>query len=77
MNDDKTEFIVFGSRKLQPKCVTTNVRVGNVEVERTSCIKLLGIHTHGSKSYFQGQYCQKVSNCFLCNVQSEKALSLY
>ena len=29
MNDDKTEFIVFGSRKLLPKCVTTNVRVGN------------------------------------------------
>ena len=44
MNNDKTEFIVFGSRKLLPKCVTTNVQVGNFEVERISCIKLLGIH---------------------------------
>ena len=43
MNDDKSEFTIFGSSRLLPKANTTEVTVGNIPVERSNCVKLLGV----------------------------------
>ena len=43
MNEDKTEFIIFGSSRSLLKCESTSIRVGNSNVERTSCVGLLGM----------------------------------
>ena len=35
MNDDKTEFIIFGSNRSLPKCNTSSIRVGDSQVTHT------------------------------------------
>ena len=44
MNDDKTEFIIFGSNHSLPKCSTTGIWVGNSHIQRAECVSLLRIH---------------------------------
>jgi hypothetical protein len=44
MNDEKTEFIIFGSRHSLSKCSTTSIRVGGSDVPCNPCIKLLGMY---------------------------------
>ena len=44
MNDDKTEFIIFGSNHSLPKCSTTGIWVGDSHIQRAECVSLLGIH---------------------------------
>ena len=44
MNNDKSEFVVFGSNRLLPKCNTNEVKVGDTVVQRSHSVKLLGIH---------------------------------
>ena len=43
MNNDKSEFVVFGSNRLLPKCNTNEVKVGDTVVQRSYSVKLLGI----------------------------------
>ena len=43
MNREKTEFIIYGSRQQLKKCVTNNINVTGEEVEKTDCIKYLGV----------------------------------
>ena len=42
MNNDKTEFIVFASHQLLPKCETKTLCVNRVNVEQAEVIKYLG-----------------------------------
>ena len=44
MNDEKTEFITFGSNRSLAKCSSATIRVGESDVPRKPCIKLLGIY---------------------------------
>ena len=43
MNEGKTKFIIFGSSRSLLKCESTSIRVGNSNVEHTSCVDLLGM----------------------------------
>ena len=42
MNDGKTEFIMFTSKKQLEKCVTTNIDVNGITINCSSIIKYLG-----------------------------------
>ena len=42
MNDEKTEFIVFASHQLLPKCETKTLDVSGVNVKQAEVIKYLG-----------------------------------
>ena len=42
MNEGKTEFIIIGSSHQIAKCSMTQLKVNNVEVQRSSVIKYLG-----------------------------------
>ena len=42
MNDDKTEFIMFATRRQLEKCVTTSIDVNNTTVNCSPTIKYLG-----------------------------------
>ena len=44
MNEGKTEFIIIGSSHQIAKCSTTQLKVNNVEVQRSSVIKYFGTH---------------------------------
>ena len=44
MNEGKTEFIIIGSSHQIAKCSTTQLKVNNIEVQRSSVIKYLGTH---------------------------------
>ena len=44
MNNDKTKFIIFSSKKLQHKCQITNIDVNGTHVHRSSEIKYIGAH---------------------------------
>ena len=43
MNGEKTEFILYGSRQQLKKSVTNNINVTGEVVDRTNCIKYLGV----------------------------------
>ena len=43
MNDDKTEFIMFASKRQLEKCVTTSIDVNNTIVKCSPTIKYLGV----------------------------------
>ena len=43
MNGEKTEFILYGSRQQPKKCVTNNINVTGEVVDKTDCIKYLGV----------------------------------
>ena len=62
MNNEKTEFIVFASHQLMPKCETKTLCVNGVNVERAEVIKYLGVWmgpTHDiQKTYlYEEPYC--------------------
>ena len=42
MNDDKTEFIMFASKRQLDKCETTSIDVNNTIVKCSPTIKYLG-----------------------------------
>ena len=42
MNDAKTEFILFGSRKMLAKCESGNIDCNGAVVKRSKCIRYLG-----------------------------------
>ena len=42
MNDSKTEFITFASKRQHPKCNTTHLCINGELVNRSDCIKYLG-----------------------------------
>ena len=44
MNEGKTEFIIIGSSHQIAKCSTTQLKMNNIEVQRSSVIKYLGTH---------------------------------
>ena len=43
MNDDKTEFIIFGSNRSLPKCNTFSIRVGDSHVTHAYCVGIFGM----------------------------------
>ncbi|KAJ8039461.1 hypothetical protein HOLleu_17189 [Holothuria leucospilota] len=43
MNDEKSEFIIFGSKNQLPKCITNVITIGDIPVHRSDKIKLLGV----------------------------------
>jgi hypothetical protein len=43
MNNDKSEFILFGSSRLLPNCNSDSIQVGGREVSRGDSLKLLGV----------------------------------
>ena len=43
MNDTKTEFVLFGYRAQLDKCNTTQLKVGNADVQKSECMKYLGV----------------------------------
>ncbi|XP_071854614.1 uncharacterized protein [Apostichopus japonicus] len=44
MNDDKSEYIVFGSNRQLTKCNTDVLSIGDTPVRRTNSVKLLGVY---------------------------------
>ncbi|XP_071841161.1 uncharacterized protein [Apostichopus japonicus] len=44
MNDEKSEFIVFGSNRQLPKCNTDVLSIGDTPVRHTDSVKLLGVY---------------------------------
>ena len=44
MNDDKTEFILFGSRQQLKKCESDRLRVNDIEVTLSTSIRYLGAY---------------------------------
>ena len=44
LNDDKTEFIVFGSKKSLNNCKISSIKIGESGVERVSSVKSIGAH---------------------------------
>ena len=44
MNNNKTEFIVFGSKQMLCKCKTTNINVNGDITNKSPDIRLLGVH---------------------------------
>ncbi len=51
MDDDKTEFIIFGGRQAMQKCNTNAIRVGETDVDSSPCVKLLGMTWHRHLSF--------------------------
>ena len=51
MTEGKTEFIIIGSSHQIAKCFTTQMKVNNVEVQRSSVIKYLGTHMDERPSF--------------------------
>ena len=43
MNGEKTEFVIYVSRQQLKKCVTDNINVTGEVVDKTDCIKYLGV----------------------------------
>ena len=43
MNDEKSEFIIFGSKAQLPKCITSVISIGDISIHRSEKIKLLGV----------------------------------
>ncbi len=43
MNDDKTEFTIFGGRRAMQKCSTNAIGVRDTDMDSSSCVKLLGM----------------------------------
>ena len=43
MNDSKTEFIMFGSRKMLTKCTTTDININGTSVKKQNAIGYLGV----------------------------------
>ena len=43
MNNNKTEFILFGSKPQLDKCKTKTLKVNNTEIELADMIKYLGL----------------------------------
>ena len=50
MNEDKTGFIIFSSRRQLPKTITKHLAVNNSEIKRSDCIKYLGAHLDNNLS---------------------------
>ena len=42
LNNDKTRFILFSSRQMQSKCITTNIEVNRHTIDRSIMVKYLG-----------------------------------
>ena len=42
VNDSKTEFIMFGSRMMLTKCITTDININSTSVKRENIIRYLG-----------------------------------
>ena len=42
MNEEKTEFILCGSRSKLQQCITQNLNVNGVQIPRNDCIKYVG-----------------------------------
>ena len=42
LNSDKTEFILFGSRQMISKCITTNRKVNGHTIDGSIMVKYLG-----------------------------------
>jgi hypothetical protein len=53
MNDAKTEFILLGSKQQLNKCVSKEINVNGVGVERSSLVKYLGISLDDQVSFKQ------------------------
>ena len=53
MNDEKTEFIVFGSRQSLSKCNVSEIVVGDCVVGRSSSVKLLGLEMDENLNFKQ------------------------
>ena len=53
MNDEKTEFIVFGSRQSLAKCNVSEIAVGDCLVSRSSVVKLLGVEIDENLNFKQ------------------------
>ena len=71
MNGEKTEFILYGSRQQLKKSVTNNINVTGEVVDRTNCIKYLGVWLdeicHSNTTY------TKMQNCYV-ELQRLKAI---
>ena len=72
MNDGKTEFIIFGSKRMLQQCQTEELDVNSVTVTKSPCIKLLGANLDQDLNFktFIGQKCRKA---WLVWVESEKS----
>ena len=70
MNNEKTEFIVFTSRQLLPKCETKTLLVNGVNVEWAEVIKYLGAWM-GQHMTFKKHICMK-SHTAMLNFQRIK-----
>ena len=53
MNDEKTEFIVFGSRQSLAKCNVSEIVVGDCLVSRSSVVTLLGVEIDENLNFKQ------------------------
>ena len=66
MNDSKTEFIMFSSRKMLTKCTTTDININGTRVKRENIIRYLGVWLDSVLSF---KYHVKIK-CKSANVQS-------
>ena len=51
MNDSKTEFILIGSKQQLLKSSITNLRVSDVTIDVSDCVKLVGAHLDSQLSF--------------------------
>ena len=61
MNEGKTEFIMFGTKKQLDKCTTTSIDVNNTEVRMSKVVKYFGMWMDSNLN-FKRPYCEKVQN---------------
>ena len=51
MNNSKTEFIMFGSRKMLTKCITRDININGTRVKKENVIRYMGVWMDGVLSF--------------------------
>ena len=75
MNGGKTKFIIYGSREQFKKCVTNNMNVTGEVIDKTDCIKYLGVWLDATLS-LKHHITQKCRTA-MWNLQRLKAIHPY
>ena len=72
MNEEKTEFILCGSRSKLQQCITQILNVNGVHIPRNDCVKYVGGYIH-SQLNFKNHISEKCKVAML-NIQRIKCI---
>ena len=64
MNDDKTEFVIFGSSRMLPKCNACNIRVGD-EIYSTELLHQTSWNAARREFELKATHCKQIAGCLL------------